>query len=133
MNLNIVQKLIKLANNNSNENEANLAARKVCKMLTDYKFSQSTSNVRAGEAQTKSRSESEKQQQHEWNYQYYGHGKAWDINPKEPRFTYNECVQCGSKYPIISNESPIKNFVCAYCQVHTEKKQQYKKWTKGKW
>lgn len=36
----LIVKLIKLANNNPNENEANLAARKVCKMIADadYKF-----------------------------------------------------------------------------------------------
>lgn len=33
-----IQKLIRLANNNPNEHEANLAARKVCKMLADYRF-----------------------------------------------------------------------------------------------
>jgi hypothetical protein len=33
-----IQKLIRLANNNPNENEANLAARKVCSLLNDYKF-----------------------------------------------------------------------------------------------
>ena len=38
MDTNLIIKLIKLANNNPNDNEANLAARKVCKMLTDYKF-----------------------------------------------------------------------------------------------
>lgn len=40
MNLEKLIKLVKLANNNPNENEANLAARKVCKMIAeaDYKF-----------------------------------------------------------------------------------------------
>lgn len=38
MNLDLIQKLIRLANNNPNDNEANLAARKACKMLEDYKF-----------------------------------------------------------------------------------------------
>lgn len=33
MNLDLLKKLTRLANNNPNENEANLAARKVCKML----------------------------------------------------------------------------------------------------
>lgn len=34
----LIIKLIRLANNNSNEHEANLAARRVCLMLRDYKF-----------------------------------------------------------------------------------------------
>lgn len=38
MNLDLIQKLIRLANNNPNDNEANLAARKACKMLEDYQF-----------------------------------------------------------------------------------------------
>ena len=38
MNFDQIYKLIKLANNNPNDNEANLAARKVCKLLADYKF-----------------------------------------------------------------------------------------------
>lgn len=38
MNLEIVKKLIKLANNNPNEHEANSAARKVCRELDGYDF-----------------------------------------------------------------------------------------------
>lgn len=42
MNIELIVKLVKLANNNPNENEANLAARKVCSLIAagDYKFSQ---------------------------------------------------------------------------------------------
>lgn len=40
MNLELLIKLVKLANNNPNDNEANSAARRVCKMIAeaDYKF-----------------------------------------------------------------------------------------------
>lgn len=38
MNLDLLIKLVKLANNNPNENEANLAARKVCKMIAEGKY-----------------------------------------------------------------------------------------------
>lgn len=38
MNYDLIEKLIRLANNNPNENEANLAARKVCKFLADHSF-----------------------------------------------------------------------------------------------
>ncbi len=34
-----IKKLIKLANGNTNDNEANSAARMVCKLLSEYKFS----------------------------------------------------------------------------------------------
>ena len=42
MNLELLIKLVKLANNNPNENEANLAARKVCRIIAEgnYKFNQ---------------------------------------------------------------------------------------------
>ena len=43
MNYDKLSKLIQLANNNSNNNEANLAARKVCQLLKDYKFDNSSS------------------------------------------------------------------------------------------
>ena len=39
MNIDLLKKLTKLANNNPNENEANLAARKVCKMLEEGNWS----------------------------------------------------------------------------------------------
>lgn len=39
MNLDLLKKLTRLANNNPNENEENLAARRVCKMLEEGKFS----------------------------------------------------------------------------------------------
>lgn len=38
MNIELLKKLTRLANNNPNENEANLAARKVCKMLEESDF-----------------------------------------------------------------------------------------------
>jgi hypothetical protein len=38
MNFDLIEKLIRLANNNPNENEANLAARKVCKLLAEGNF-----------------------------------------------------------------------------------------------
>jgi len=39
MNLDLLKKLVRLANNNPNENEANLAARKACKLLEEADFS----------------------------------------------------------------------------------------------
>ncbi len=46
--LEIIKKLIRLANNNPNEHEANLAARKVCIMLADYQFYSSHEAVFGG-------------------------------------------------------------------------------------
>jgi DNA-directed RNA polymerase subunit RPC12/RpoP len=44
LNVDLVTKLAKLANNNPNENEANLAARKVCRLLAeaDFKFTEAS-------------------------------------------------------------------------------------------
>jgi hypothetical protein len=38
MNIDLLKKLVRLANNNPNENEANSAARRVCKMIEEAKF-----------------------------------------------------------------------------------------------
>lgn len=38
MNLDLIKKLIRLANNNPNDNEANLAARKACRLIEEGKF-----------------------------------------------------------------------------------------------
>jgi hypothetical protein len=48
MNLDLLKKLTRLANNNPNENEANLAARKVCKMLAecDWKLTEDVKSPR---------------------------------------------------------------------------------------
>jgi ribosomal protein S27AE len=45
MNLDLLIKLVKLANNNPNENEANLAARKVCKLIEEGKYQFSPNSV----------------------------------------------------------------------------------------
>ena len=38
MSLDLIKKLVRLANNNPNDNEANLAARKACKMIAELEF-----------------------------------------------------------------------------------------------
>jgi len=38
MDLKLLEKLVRLANNNPNENEANTAARKVCKLIQEANF-----------------------------------------------------------------------------------------------
>lgn len=44
MNLDLLKKLTRLANNNPNDNEANLAARKVCRMLEECSFTLNNGN-----------------------------------------------------------------------------------------
>lgn len=45
MNLDLLKKLTRLANNNPNDNEANLAARRVCKMLEEGDWSLATTKT----------------------------------------------------------------------------------------
>lgn len=45
MNLDLLKKLTRLATNNPNENEANLAARRVCKMLIECDFNLSNGRI----------------------------------------------------------------------------------------
>ena len=132
MNIDIIVKLIKLANNNSNDNEANLAARKVCKMLADYKFSQpvSTSKVRTVTNPTSHYDFWNDIMKQRAKYETY-HKQATYHEPKqEPVYSYNECVACGTKYPCLKDEKPkpIKNFVCANCQEKVQKERKYTTW-----
>lgn len=50
MNISLLTKLVKLANNNPNDNEANSAARRVCKMIEDgeFKFVEDKVDIRIG-------------------------------------------------------------------------------------
>ncbi len=54
MNINLIIKLARLANENPNENEANLAARKVCSLIkqADYKFNGSTIQSNINQSRT---------------------------------------------------------------------------------
>lgn len=52
MNFDLIKKLIRLANNNPNENEANLAARKVCSMLDGHEFNQTSIKTAADKIRT---------------------------------------------------------------------------------
>src|SRR5262245_10501112 len=61
--LDILQKLIALANNNPNENEANTAARRVCKMLAEMKV-----NFKRNVASNKVPPPTPRQQANPWAY-----------------------------------------------------------------
>lgn len=75
MNLDLLKKLTKLANNNPNDNEANSAARRVCKMLEEANWSlpSKTPNIDAMKQGTwEGFKPTPAQQQHPWNYPRQG-------------------------------------------------------------
>jgi hypothetical protein len=55
MNIDLIIKLAKLANNNPNEHEANLAARKVCKLLAEGKYKFNSITLPPNQAKTPDR------------------------------------------------------------------------------
>ena len=52
MDIERLKKLIKLANNNPNDNEANTAARKVCKIIEEMDFPFNSSNKFSGRTES---------------------------------------------------------------------------------
>lgn len=123
--LELIKKLIKLANNNPNEHEANLAARKVCSMLTDYKFTQSTSSERVRSASNPTYNPFEELFKRARQQAQQG-PRTWDdVNRStepwwkstyqaQPREKINrKCSICNKSIPTLSVDNP---YVCADCQ-----------------
>lgn len=95
----MIQKLIKLANNNPNDNEANLAARKVCKMLADYKFE--------GDIKVKFPS----QKPTTWNDVQRSTEPFWRTSPFENQYYTNQQQQTGeAKYYRAEQERKEREF-----------------------
>ena len=73
MNLDLLKKLTRLANNNPNDNEANLAARRVCKMLAECDFKlvetvQSRPNTSSMGTPPRPPEPKKEQKEHPWTY-----------------------------------------------------------------
>lgn len=101
MNYDLITKLAKLANNNPNENEANLAARKVCKLLAEGKFEFAVWPIKINQQQQRPNPSPEKQQQapsswgfgfgtnpssdNPFNDFFRGRRYAWEGFGKEPK------------------------------------------------
>lgn len=147
MDIEKIKKLIRLANNNPNEHEANLAARKVCKMLADYNF-----NIIVRTADAKIRSASNPAPYNPFEEMFRkANSKAWNDNhrseepfwtqyegswfdpdrdmkiphtdpPKREKIkTSRECSECGNTVVTSDNS---QYFICAKChwkKYHTEK------------
>lgn len=69
MNLDLIVKLVKLANNNPNENEANLAARKVCTLIAQGNYQFNGVKTAQSKIHVKSNPTS-----NDWVHKYYDEG-----------------------------------------------------------
>jgi hypothetical protein len=129
-----IKKLIKLANNNPNDNEANLAARKVCSMLKDHTFGTAPQTTRrspydtgvnwshvdpfaewfrSGPYREASRSE-------------YAQYRSKTQEPKQPKYeapTRGRCASCQRIYPYFKDGA-----ICKACRIRAneEAKRNYK-------
>lgn len=137
MNLDLLIKLAKLANNNPNEHEANSAARRACKLIAegDYKFTEVkitsdkfTGGNRGGGKTTNSGSSGPWKNPFSegmWTgfhtvEDYYN--KKYGESPVKEKGTYKspytqelperECSECGSKFKT-SNQD--RYYICAGC------------------
>jgi hypothetical protein len=127
MNIDLITKLAKLANNNPNENEANLAARKVCRLLAegDFKFNgaktrdsfsdplddllRSVRKARQGSPYQygdwvkpptdyeETFRKAQREQQQKADAERYNSRKKQYAPPQEPTF-YPRCVHCGTRF-----------------------------------
>lgn len=114
MNLKLLEKLVRLANNNPNENEANLAARRACKLIQEgeFKFSE---DKQARTASDKFAGFSPPHRQEDffygaWSYETKRNpfeGQAHRYNPEykgewkgPPRREAPKCSKCGKQLPI---------------------------------
>lgn len=124
MNLDLITKLAKLANNNPNDNEANAAARKVCRLLAEgeFKFNGSSSSpIPPGNRPEDGGTWNDVRRSAEsfWK-SYYPYEREYNTrpptNPKpDPKV---KCKVCKVEYSIDANPY---YFVCASCQENAQK------------
>jgi hypothetical protein len=96
MNLELIIKLVKLANNNPSDNEANLAARKVCRLIEDGKFQFTEVKTAAGKVRSASNptpnqgaqtwNDVKRSEESQWRAHYYeqpryhpGFDEVWEL------------------------------------------------------
>lgn len=120
MNLDLIIKLAKLANNNPNEHEANAAARKVCQLLAEGNFNFGLNIERTKEPDFKSKYPpsdnpfkdvfydsiiNDVYEQYINNF-YYGSRK------EQKNKRVNKCIHCRK---IMATIAEIENKICAEC------------------
>lgn len=134
MNIDLITKLAKLANNNPNEHEANSAARRVCQLLAEGKFQfgavvQTTAEARipnpyyANPASASSsywndvlKQANAAQQQSADQNKYQPYYQQQNYNPytrQRPKIKL-KCTRCGIDY-VIDFNGPPEYFVCISC------------------
>lgn len=118
MNLDLLIKLVKLANNNPNDNEANLAARKVCKMIAEgnYQFGQIPSvKPKVTVASTSSYYDwvnefiKKQSKQQGWYQTQWNEEEVTKKNPKR-----RICTKCGLNVDTYNKREPFICFACIY-------------------
>lgn len=125
MNLELLKKLVKLANNNPNEHEANSAARRVCKLIEDNEFKFVPDVVKAEVKQpapgtwqgfTRNPKDYEDFIKGWWRQQNqsYKHSYDEEINPPEKPKRKLICTICKQEKETIFQGQPYL-FVCINC------------------
>jgi len=132
-----IKKLIKLANNNPNDNEANLAARKVCSMLKDHTFGTAPQTTRIP---NRSPYDTGVNWSHvdpfaEWfrsgpyreaSKSEYAQYRSKTQEPKQPKYEApprGRCASCQRTYPHFKDGA-----ICNACRISTKEreKKEYK-------
>lgn len=148
MNLDLLIKLVKLANNNPNDNEANLAARKVCKMIAEAKY-QFANQIKT-EPTIKPRTSgfstpygpnpyadymkngswygfdwNKEAQRAKENYRpsreqenFYKKGNPFDYGSEPVKSQSIPCTKCGYTYTVSITIKPSE-YVCKICQLQS--------------
>ena len=130
MNLDLLIKLVKLANNNPNEHEANSAARRACKLIAegDYKFTanvakptnnKTTSGWSPVDDYVKRNTPPAQPKTNSYYYDRYSYGFDWGKtassyskeSPKKPQ-TKRECSECGKE---LFTDNTNLYYICTDC------------------
>jgi len=140
MNHDLIIKLAKLANNNPNENEANLAARKVCKLLAEANFNFGTNTQYTPPPPPKNRDMRDdafweifqRMQREPHRNPFYDRGWTNEGNrtrTEPPPSTRRTCSECGKSF--LTND-PSLYYICNEC-VSKQNKQVYEDRYKAKY
>lgn len=116
MNIQLLKKLVKLANNNPNEHEANSAAKRVCRMIEDGEFNFSEN----------AKPEFKASSLDEW-IMNYGFGKK--PPPPRPSSAYSppnnsrECSECGKRCYTTNDDRYYRCLDCESKRIRQERQE----------
>jgi hypothetical protein len=112
MNKDLIVKLAKLANNNPNDNEANAAARKVCRLLAESNFDFGSSITIPPKQYTGAVREDPIYKSY-WYSNYNWNPDYWNEPKKEKEKKERKCNVCG-KVELTARVTAV--FVCNNCE-----------------